>query len=154
MLNGNMKKENAIIVDIDGTIAENSHRVHHIKKDPKNPRAWEHFFKECIKDEMVPETILVAYRLALDHKIILCTGRTETYRPETKEWLDIYFPFYTELHMRRDGDYRPDFEAKGDMVDLVLKKYNVVMAFDDKDSVIKMLTEKGIYTFQVKGDEE
>jgi hypothetical protein len=39
---GTMK---AVIIDIDGTLADTTHRLHHIKSKPPN---WDAFFAECM----------------------------------------------------------------------------------------------------------
>jgi hypothetical protein len=74
-----------IVVDLDGTLADISHRRHLVASKPKN---WPAFQKLAHLDKVVePVAVLVRSLPMLAHRIILCSGRGEQERPTTVEWL-------------------------------------------------------------------
>ena len=81
---------NIILCDIDGTVADNSHRQHFLeeKKD------WDGFFDALDLDEPIYEII---NKMNDEHnqgrEIIFLTGRPERYRDPTENWLKQYFNF-------------------------------------------------------------
>ena len=68
-----MQKEEAIIVDIDGTIANLDHRIHLVRKPNKN---WKLFFEKMNDDKPIEKTINKIKELHDDgFKILIVTGR-------------------------------------------------------------------------------
>jgi len=145
------------ICDIDGTIADNSHREHlaHIK-------AWDEFFDKCDEDKPIVHMHQLLYALALTHsltsgaapKIIYVTGRPERVRTKTLQWLDKHqFPI-TRMYMRKDGDHRPDHMVKFQILgQLHVDGYEPILAFDDRNQVVKMWRENAVPCLQVaEGD--
>ena len=143
-----MKK--AIIVDIDGTLADNGHR-----KELAIQKRWDEFTMQSGADE--------AFQFALDildlaiikgWTILFVTGRSDKYAALTALWLqekagmrnDIDF----RLFMRAEGDHREDTLIKGDIFEAEIRgKFDVQFALDDRTRIVKMWREKGIITLQV-----
>jgi hydroxymethylpyrimidine pyrophosphatase-like HAD family hydrolase len=66
--------QDLVIFDIDGTLADISQRVHHIRKKPKN---WNAFMEGMAKDKAIRSMVRlcnVLYEAGLH--IILCSGRS------------------------------------------------------------------------------
>src|SRR4051812_18603538 len=96
----------AAIFDIDGTLADTTHRLHHIKAKPPN---WDAFFEACSRDPLIePIRELAQTVAAQSYKIILVSGRSDKVRSQTEAWLAANDVPYQGLHMRAEGDYRPD----------------------------------------------
>lgn len=54
------------------------------------------------------------------------------------------------LYMRKEGDHRPDFKVKRDLLAaLKADGYEPIMAFDDRDQVVEMWRAEGIPCAQV-----
>lgn len=126
-----------IIYDIDGTVADLSHRKHFLESGKKD---WDSFFKNVSQDSVRMETFKM-YRTDIDmgKKVIFVSGRPEKTRIDTETWLlDNYFEGYETLLMRQDHDKRPDVEVKQDIYDKYLKKYAITKVVDDRPSVICM----------------
>src|SRR5215212_4918815 len=64
-----------VIFDIDGTLADVSERIHHLKKKPKN---WDAFFQGMVQDKAIHSMVRLC-NLLYDSgiQIILCSGRHE-----------------------------------------------------------------------------
>lgn len=139
-----------VIFDIDGTISDAAHRVHHAQM-----KDWDTFQSLAHEDPVIVKMADLMRVLSMSANIILLTGRNEKYRHITKQWLkDASLDYaYEELIMRPDGDFRQDFEMKLAMLeerfggkDGVLK--NVWFAIDDRDSVVEGFRNYGILTLQ------
>ena len=81
-----------IVLDIDGTLANNDHRAHHVDREEgdKRPKDWNGF----LKPHLVAEDVLIeGAQRAMEHfqllnyKIMFLTGRNESIRAVTTEWI-------------------------------------------------------------------
>lgn len=152
-------KHKAIIVDIDGTLSDCDHRRHHVEGDNKD---WAAFNGAMEGDKIQPwcKTMISAFQYELI-KVILVTGREETYRKITEEWLEANGLYqrgkpiegvrfedvieYEGLLMRRARDYRQDAVIKEEILkSKILPKFNVVFAVDDRRQVVDMWRRNGI----------
>lgn len=137
-----------VIFDIDGTLANIDHRLHHVKDKPKN---WPAFDKAIPDDEPVLPVVEVLKSLyRTPYPIMLCSGRSEQTRGRTVDWLDKHniIDYVFQLRMREDGDYRADDIIKSEMLDGILADgYNPMMVFDDRPRVVNMWRDRGYYVF-------
>lgn len=138
-----------VIVDIDGTLADCSHRRDYLKGDNGYPD-WDKFFSEMDSDPCItPIRDLVNDLQRCGTKILLCSGRPERYRQLTSNWLAENGVYYSELHMRADGDYRSDVLVKKDMFRLFhLRNLDIDFVIDDRQSVVDMWREQGLICLQ------
>jgi hypothetical protein len=69
---------------------------------------------------------------------------------DTKEWLKREVGVSEPLYMRDARDRRPDYIVKAELLDRLLADgYRPIMAFDDRDQVVKMWRAKGVPCAQV-----
>ena len=139
------------VFDIDGTLADNVHRQHHITGN-KN---WDAFFAEQHKDEPYEAVLDVLHALAFDgHKAIVVTARDERFRADTLEWLNkhIEYEFPSEdLYMRPLGNRDDDDYLKVLIIENWLQDnpgFKVAGIFDDRHRIIDAFRNKGWYTFE------
>lgn len=97
------------VLDLDGTVADVRHRLHHLQRRPKD---WDAFFAAAVRDPLLPEGAAVAHRLAEDHRVVYLSGRPERCRRDTEAWLERYGLPPGPLYLRRDGDRRPAWMGK------------------------------------------
>lgn len=135
-----MEKQ-TIIVDIDGTLADITHRRHHIEGKRKR---WGKFFEAMDKDLPIPEVAAKVRQLSQHHTIILVSGRPDDYRPMTEDWLKKHKIPYQQLFMRQSGDFRPDDIVKQEILHKHLKKEEIKLVIDDRPRVIRMWRENGL----------
>lgn len=85
---------------------------------------------------------------------VFMSGRKESCRDGTEEWLRRHCPFPgVGLFMRADGDTRVDWEIKYDLfTEHVRDRYRVVMVIDDRGQVVKMWRAIGLTVFDVAGN--
>lgn len=76
-----------VVLDIDGTIANNNHRAHHVDGEKKD---WVEFLKPHLvaKDVLIEgaQRALEHFRL-LGYRILFLTGRNESLREVTAQWI-------------------------------------------------------------------
>lgn len=144
------------IFDIDGTLADVTHRVHHLEGEKPD---WEAFYKAA-PDDPPKIDVLEIYCTLVDmgYKILLMTGRPDRYRQETEGWLEANLPLvngessYYTLFMRPEGDGRPDHVLKEEWVKDYLRVYpneEVIGVFEDRNSVVEMWRSNGFTCLQV-----
>lgn len=141
-----MHKHNSIIVDLDGTLSDSSHRVRYLEQKPKD---WDSFYIQMSFDHVNHWCLDLIKRYAHDHQVLFVTGRPAKYEKETRNWLNqnLYFPY--QLYMRETEDKRPDYEVKHEIYKIFIEpKFRVVLALDDRQQVVNMWRSLGILTLQ------
>ena len=132
------------IIDIDGTIADLTHRLHFIQGEKR--KDWESFL-DAMKDDVVFPYMqkLCQYLFSSGLPIVLCTGRSESRRVITENWLDRVSIKYYRLIMRGEGDRRKDYVVKKEMlVWLRQLGFHVLFAIEDRPTVVAMWRENDV----------
>ncbi len=135
-----------VLVDMDGTLSDCSHREHHIRGPRKD---WPAFFRGMGDDPPNVSIVELTKRLAADHNIVIVTGRPQQYVGETTAWLRRHGISFSELYMRRTGDHRPDYTVKREMLDS-LQRSRIAFVLDDRESVCRMWTAEGLVCHRVQ----
>ena len=134
-----------VIFDIDGTLADISERIHHVKNKPKN---WKAFFAGMAQDKAIHSMVELCNILyAAGVKIILCSGRNEQHRKETVGWLARQGVSFHELRLRADGDSRSDTVAKREML-AGIDKNKILFVVEDRSRVVEMWRSEGLVCLQ------
>lgn len=136
------------IFDIDGTLADCGHRLHHIQKTPKD---WPAFFMACTDDVPIQHVIDLANDLfASGCKIVYASGRSDMVRKETERWLQRHALPPGPVYMRAADDHRDDDILKAELLAaLKADGYVPVMAFDDRNRVVATWRANGVPCAQV-----
>lgn len=146
--------KSCVLFDLDGTLANLSHRLHYIKK---GNRDWDSFFATVGEDSPIAEVIDVLD--ALWHRgqdtIFLVSGRSDVCREETIEWLEKYDIPYDGLFMRAEGDYRPDTIVKQEILqEIRAMGWEPWLAVDDRQRLARMWRSEGLLCLQCDDWEE
>lgn len=135
------------VFDLDGTLADCSHRVHLVEAGD-----WDAFFAACVDDLPIRKVIGVLDALVLaGHRVEIWSGRSDAVRAETEAWLKLYCIRPDRLTcMRTAGDKRPDDEVK---LEFLRGTDAPDIIFDDRKRVVDMWRREGLVCFQVaEGD--
>ena len=129
-----MPTEKCVIVDIDGTLANNKRRspydMDKIKDDP-----------------VIPATKVLVDWAYENCFVFLVSWRPESARKDTEERLAKNSISYTLLFMRPTDDTRPDTEIKKEIYEMHIKDvYSVLFAIDDRTRIVDQRRAMGIYT--------
>jgi len=134
-----------VVFDIDGTLADVSQRLHHIRGRSKD---WEAFFAGMAQDQAMHAIVRLCNLLHEGGvRVVLCSGRPERYRDQTVKWLQREGVRYDELRLRRDGDRRADTVAKREML-TDIDRSCVLFIVEDRTSVVEMWRAEGFVCLQ------
>lgn len=135
-----------IIIDLDGTMCNISHRVHHVEGMTPD---WDAFFADIDKDPPHDwcKKLCNTYEFNC-YDIYLVSGRPSRYREVTEKWLEKHDIHYTCLFMRLEGDRRADDIVKREILHSSIPKERVEFVVDDRESVVKMWREEGLICLQ------
>jgi len=147
-----------VIMDIDGTLADITHRLHLIKPSLVDVQVnfkpdWKKFHSDS---EIAKDTLIdPIYRLNqmiyfAGYEIHLTSGRMESSREKTINWLEDHGVFFHFLHMRKNKDYRADYVIKKEIHDAYFIDREILFAVDDRTQVVEMWRDLGIKTLQVE----
>lgn len=139
-------KTKAIIIDMDGTLADIRVRLKHLSGKTKD---WKSFNKTIETDEIHEWCRQIMIRFSSDHKIIIVSGRTDDLKAETEAWLKKYQVPYDYLHMREGKDYRPDNIIKLEIYEQQIRdKFLITFVIDDRQKVVDMWRAVGLVVLQ------
>lgn len=128
----------AIIVDIDGTLAHMTNR---------GPYDTSKYMDDSL-DEIVADMVA---RYEHDHQIIIVSGRSADFKDVLIEWLDKHDVAAGRLYMRPSGDTRNDAVVKNELYEQHIRgKFNIKFVLDDRDRVVAMWRAKGLKVLQVE----
>lgn len=142
-----------LIVDIDGTLVDNTHRRHLIpQENQRDPHAWNPFNKACAGDTPIVENVITV-RTLIDAGFlaIFVTSRGLDSKPETEDQLmSLGLPVFPLVHRPMD-EPRPPSEWKVAVVESIEKYfgYPVTAAIEDDPRVCRAFRERGIAVAQV-----
>jgi len=146
-------KQQAVIVDLDGTLCDHRHRLHHICNKEGFRLAHPNWsaYNEALINDSVNEQVRVIAGLLKDagRGIILLTGRMNEYWGITLDWLILYEIRFDMLIMREDDDFRQDYLFKKDVYEQTIQDiYNVELVLEDKESCVNMWKDAGLFVLQ------
>lgn len=116
----------AIIVDVDGTLAY------------KGDRDIFDYSRVCL--DAPNDNLIDIINSLVGYNVIVLSGRDDDSMNKTKQWLKDNGLIYHYIYMRKTGDRRPDYIVKGELYEKYIKgQYNVIGVFDDRPQVINKL---------------
>lgn len=140
-------KRKAVICDLDNTLTNANHRTHLLTQ---GGRDWDTFFALAVKDTVNQWCVeLMQLLQSQGYEIIFVTGRPSFCQQDTEQWIASNTPFTAirgvNLFMRPNNDRRADFVVKEEILqNLILPNYEIFLAVDDKEEVVKMWRNNGI----------
>lgn len=125
------------IFDIDGTLADNSHR---------SPYNWYAVDKDDVITDVRDALLCIQ---AAGYKIAICTGRDAAAETKTRQWLAAHGITYDWFYIRPAGNREPDWIIKERMWRDVATKMRIKAMFDDRVCVVRHARKLGIRVYQV-----
>lgn len=152
-----------VVFDLDGTLADCRHRLHWILPDPardpvtgkKVARRFDKFEQDIPNDTPIQPVVDIYSRFIADPNVtvVLLTGRNESARYDTTEWLTKWtLNGYARLYMKAAGGmYVPDTEQKLMLADQIEKDWEqpIDMVFEDRARVVEMWKKRGTFVINV-----
>lgn len=128
------------VFDIDGVLADVTHRLHHLQGRRKN---WAAFFAAAGHDPLLHEGRDRALAAAREHALVYLSGRPERLRRVTQSWLDRHELPSGAVLLRPNRDHRPARVLKPELLERVRTTGPVALVVDDDAEVCAVLAERG-----------
>lgn len=129
----------AYLFDLDGTLADLSHR---------SPYDTAKCLDDAVREPV--RNVLVALAATNTVEIVIVSGRKDTYRDLTEQWLQANEIPYHALFMRKAHDNRGDDVVKREIFNTHIRDtYAVMGVFDDRPRVIREWKRLGLTVFDV-----
>lgn len=165
-----MSKPYVLLFDIDGVLADWSHRLHFIKRQNWQDiflPDWDAFYAAMPDDPVLPGAIIYNLlvgqsrflhrqvslgKAACEYPVVDCvTCRPEKMRCVTVDWFERNGLLQPRvIHMRRDDDMRPHHEIKVEIWKKHYERVETVLAiFDDNAETIAAFKELGVTAYHV-----
>lgn len=145
---GTPDKPKAFLVDIDGTLAH--------MRDYRGPFDWAKIGLDDVDDIIadIVDRLRHSYDLWSTLHCIVMSGRDASCKDITVKWLEDGGIPFDEIHMRPEGDMRPDNIVKAELFDKYVRdNYDVQFVLDDRQQVVDMWRSMGLTCLQVaEGD--
>lgn len=145
-------KQLVLVVDIDGTVANISHRRPYVASKPKN---WKAFNESMHLDTPYHDILqLIEFITRAGMPLVFASGRGEEQREVTEAWLkehvtSVYGFNYQKLYMRPAKDSRQDYIIKLEILQQMRDDgYEPWMVIDDRSSVVQAWRSQGIRVLQ------
>ncbi|MEP0071608.1 MAG: HAD family acid phosphatase [Marinomonas sp.] len=142
--------KHAVIVDLDGTLAEFDHTqvAHWVLGAEKH---WDPFF-EHMKNAPVIENILrlVTILKQQGQSILICSGRPESHRQHSIDWMQQYNVPFDGVYLRpENADEMPDEEVKKELLQKIHDDgFLPWLVLDDRDAVVAGWRNLGLTCLQ------
>ena len=136
----------AIIVDIDGTVAQ---------MDGRSPYDYTKVITDLPRYQILD---IVLNYAEMGFEILFVSGRSDSCRQDTMAWLNKILVesdrYHFRLFMRQEADTRPDWIVKYEIFDQHIRNaYDVRFVLDDRNQVVDMWRKIGLDCLQVaEGD--
>ena len=143
-----MNKKKCIIVDLEGTLSDHSHRLHHIPGDYDA-------YNKAFKDDPVNKGFIEELKAAVertDAEVVLCTAKSITYKNNVTDWIEQngMSEYICVFYFRGKLDSRSSVLVKRDMLKDIKLKYDVILAYDDRQDICDMFRENGVPAYLVE----
>ena len=151
-----------VVFDLDGTLADVTHRLHYIRPNPpidpvtgkKVKRRFDLFHHACVDDGVV-EPVAYLYRQFVanpDVTVIVLSGRDAATLDKTKQWfVDNDLPMPDDMILKNGDQHARDVDQKRAIADQLERRYGrkIDMVFEDRQRVVAMWKERGTFVMDV-----
>lgn len=143
-----------IVFDIDGVLADCSHRLKYIQGKDKDYDSF-YSYDEILKDKPILNLDKILFNMQCsegsDIDIKFISARNIKSITATAEWLEKYFSIMVEegdILMRPEKDWRPAHEVKKDLIEKHIGFENILFAFDDDEQANEMYKKHGVTCYK------
>lgn len=144
--------KSAVIFDLDGCIADDSHRRHLLPEEPAHNGDYDSYHERMDLDPAINvQHVLGWAEMDEAPEIIFLTARPEKFRRETIRWLCKVFGVKNKfsLIMREADDFRSSVVMKPEKLKKLMDQCAVIAAFDDRTDVVEAYRDLGITAWRL-----
>jgi hypothetical protein len=135
----------AVVFDVDGVLADATHRQDVLFSGPGRGKNWRAFFAAAGDDAVIEEVARLTELIDRDLCVVLLTARPANIQGLTLAWLAEHDLRWDVLVMRPEGDFRSSPDAKRMAIhELREAGFDLRIAFDDDRRNVDMFHSEGI----------
>ena len=141
-----------VIFDVDGTIADVTHRRHLVNGDKGYKPDWNAFRKATVDDTPIQWVVDIAKRhIAAGDEVAFFSARNESERDITEKQINEWVGNgHKGVFLRPNDSYEPDEIFKADLADRFEKMGGKIdLVYDDRNKVVQMWRDRGTPVVQV-----
>ena len=140
-----INKPKAVIFDFDGTLCSIAERYGLALR-----KEWDAFYQETANSMPIFPIVELAQSLsANNYHIVVISSRPSNHLRSAVLWAEEHDVPVDAWMLRQAEDFRPSNDVKKELLDLAKSRYDIVMAFDDRDKDVAMYRLNDIVTLQV-----
>ena len=144
-------RADTVVVDLDGTLADVSHRLSYVRSRPPD---WPAFFARVSNDRLNAWCRDLIRALTPAYRIVIVSGRPMSTFDDTRAWLERnHVPYDDLVLVRAINDHSPDQELKRAWLRSYGKE-RILFTVDDRQKVVNMWREEGVVCLQCAAWEE
>ena len=128
------------VFDIDGVLADASHRQHFVESRPKD---WDAFFAAVGEDPVIEAGRARVIEVSDEHEVVVVSGRPERTRAATEAWLEAAGMGRPRVILRPDHDRRPAADLKAELLTGLAAPGDIWVVVDDDITVVERVTALG-----------
>lgn len=132
-------KSPCILVDLDGTLA--------LHTSGRSPFDWKRVGEDSVNRPVAD--FLKAIERENYPQVMIVSGRDESCRAETQQWLTKNQIDFDQLYMRPEKDQRPDYIIKEEIWRKIAENHFIEYIIDDRLQVTEHAERLGLFCFNV-----
>lgn len=137
-----------IVVDLDGTLADDSHRSHFIPD-------WDTYHDACDQDKSFGPIVQIVKELSENHPLLILTERSEKYRTKTGLWLNEQGIYQDTMLMRPEYSPGPNVDWKWNAIcEWAGGEHKVIgqvlLVIEDNEKMVEMWRNNNLICLQPK----
>lgn len=134
-----------IVFDLDGVIADASHRQHFLAAERSSDKDWDGFFNACVDDPVIEQGRRLVGSISDDFCVVILTARIHETRDKTVAWLSANGVRHDWLILRGHHQGAISTEWKREQLEHLEEAGAVIeLALDDDPRNIAMLRDLGL----------
>lgn len=148
-MKSNWSTKQCYLFDLDGTLADGSHRMKHF-----NEQNWPAYQRGHLNDARIVPVWNIARALSACFPLVFLSTRREWVREETQQWLDDQL-LPGELYLKEIDDNRPDDIAKIHLLSRIRADgWEPLLAFEDLTIVANAYRNIGLPCAHIRFGQE
>jgi hypothetical protein len=134
-----------IVFDLDGVIADASHRQHFLAGERSSDKDWDGFFNACVDDPVIEQGRRLVGSISGDFCVVILTARIHEIREKTVAWLSANDVRHDWLILRGHRQGGPSTEWKREQLELLQEAgADIELALDDDPRNTAMFRDLGL----------
>ncbi len=139
-----------VVLDLDGVIADASHRQRFLAAERSADKDWDGFFHACVDDTVIPHGKALASSLSAELCVVILTARIHEIRAQTIAWLSDQRIRHDWLILRGPREGQPSTDWKQRQLSALMERgATIELCADDDPRNVEMMRGLGLATLYI-----